>query len=114
MASLKKKSIINWSAFIYFTFTTLLLSLSVINFIVYFINQKPTINYSFDNEKRFWQNITLKHPMYIDAYLELAKINMATGKLDEAKDNILNVYSIDPNLTRAKKIESVLGAMTEN
>ena len=90
-----------------------LLLLTSININKYIQSQKvlgAAIDVSpLQNERIYWQNIIAASPTYIDAYLQLAKIDVELGNTNEATIYINKALSIDPNPLKIPQIQHQLG-----
>ncbi|GEM_PF-7109021 len=90
-----------------------LLSLTSVNINKYLENQKvlsATIDVTpLQNEKLYWQTLISQNPSYIDAYLQLAKVEVELGNKNEASDLIAKALQLDPNSPKITSAQKALG-----
>jgi tetratricopeptide (TPR) repeat protein len=102
--------------FLHYTYclaTILLLTLISININKAITRQKvlgTSINASpLQNEKSYWQKMVSDNPTYIDGYLELAKVDVELGNINEARSYIEKALSLDPNSPKITEVQKALG-----
>ncbi len=60
-------------------------------------------------EKIYWQNISNANPSYIDAYLQLAKVDVELGNSNEATEFIKKALMLNPNSSKITSVQKALG-----
>ncbi len=99
--------------FFYYLVIIILLTITGININNYLASQK-VLGTSVDitplqNEKIYWQNIVNANPSYIDAYLQLAKVDVELGYTNEATDYIAKALVLNPNSAKITSVQKELG-----
>jgi len=61
------------------------------------------------SELSYWQQVVKEYEGYRDAYFRIASLQFSLGKVDEAKESLEKVLSLDPNFREA----TVLGERIE-
>lgn len=105
-----KKSFIHYAYCLAIIF---LLTLTSIN-INKFLNTKKVLGASVNvtplqNEKSYWQNLVDENPTYVDGYLQLAKVDVELGNVNEATTFINKALSLDPNSSKIPEVQHELG-----
>lgn len=94
----------------------LILVISAFNFENFLTNQRVLGAQSFLNEKEllveqktFWEGFVSDNPTYMDGWMELADINIKLGDLEGAKLSLNKAEEINPNSTKVKELQEVIG-----
>ena len=113
----KQKSKENYRVyFIHYSYCLAIIALLILTSVNInkFINSQKVLGAAVDvtplqNEKSYWQNLVNQNPTYIDAYLELAKIDIELGNKNEASNFINTALSLDPNSSKVISVQQELG-----
>lgn len=113
----KKKNKVNYKEyFIHYFFCLLVILLLVLTGVNIdkFLNNQKVLGTSVDTtsiqeEKLYWQKIVSDNPTYIDGYLELAKVEVQLGNIQEAQNFINQALQINPNSQRIPEVKKQLG-----
>lgn len=71
--------------------------------------KKIIITTPLEQELAYWKSIVRKHPTFTDGYVEIAKLQMALDKFDEAQETLLTAHSLSPNSKKVNNTVRVLG-----
>jgi hypothetical protein len=64
-------------------------------------------------DMNFWQSVTVAHPDYRDAYLQLAQLNYQNGNLLQTQANLLKAQALDPNNTTINRLMAFTSKLLE-
>ena len=94
----------------------LILLISAFNFESFLTNQKVLGAQSASSEedllyeqKTYWEGLVSDNPTYIDAWIELADINLKLGDIESAKFSLAKAEEINPNSTQVKELRGEIG-----
>lgn len=79
-----------------------------------FINSQKVLGTTVDvtplqNEKAYWQKLISDNPTYIDAYLQVAKVDVELGNKNEANNFLERASNLDPNSSKVQEVKTALG-----
>lgn len=57
----------------------------------------------------FWQDLVTKYPTYMEGWVELAKLEIKSGNLQQATFYLEKAKEIDPNSNEVKQLETAIG-----
>ncbi len=102
--------------FIHYAYCLAIISLLIltgVNINKYIENQKvlgAKIDISpLQEEKNYWENLITDHPTFVDAYLQLAKVEVEIGDKEKAINLIKKALTLDPNETKIIEVQEELG-----
>lgn len=92
------------SGFFYVICALLVVAITIVNIS---FSKRPTPSvaaaaYSIEDEISFWKEFALLHPTYRDAFIQLAKLYLEEGKVEEARQAVEQALKIDPLSEEAK------------
>jgi len=94
------------------TLLILILALSFLNLSIYLnSNERSKVLASQTDlyqEIEFWNKLLQESPTYLTGWVELAKINISLGDIDEAKYDISVAEKIDPNSKVVNEVKKLL------
>jgi len=96
---------------LYSAFTVFLLVMSFLSLRTYFLQGVPKVlsaTTEVPSEELFWKSFLSSNPNYLPGYIELAKIQIENGQLDEANNILIKAEKIDPNSSVVRTLKDIL------